>query len=278
MKKLLIVLLSLAMIFALAACSGKQANNPATDEEDPAVSTSASFPAGKTITMLCGQDAGSSTDLGCRLVATALSNELGCSVIVENIPGSSNWLCYKQLLSSAADGYTFSNFNMNGALGHYRAENPVDETIDDFILLANQADDPSCIFWNKDETRFSDFESFVEYAQNNKVYVGISTNAITSGSATPIRWLKEDLGCDVEVVQAGSAEEILLYQSGQTDFRVGNVGDVYTDDSMYVGIVFSDQPSPFLPDAPTSVSLGYELPRFVAGAILKALIRRLLKS
>lgn len=80
MKKLISVLLVLAMVLSLAACGSSSVPASSAAPAAPAASgdASGSAPASKgewpskAITLLCGYSAGGSSDLGCRYVAEAL--------------------------------------------------------------------------------------------------------------------------------------------------------------------------------------------------------------
>lgn len=60
----------------------------------------------KPITMVVGFPAGQTTDIMSRLVAEALSKELGQTIIVENRPGQATSMALRHLKDQPADGYT----------------------------------------------------------------------------------------------------------------------------------------------------------------------------
>ena len=59
-----------------------------------------------SVRVLVGFTAGSSTDVAARLLAEALSEELGERVLVENRPGAASNIATQAVATSAADGYT----------------------------------------------------------------------------------------------------------------------------------------------------------------------------
>ena len=258
MKKLMAILLALAMMLGLCACGGSQGEAAAS--ADTKASGSGEWP-NKAITLLCGYSAGGSSDLGCRYVAEALKEELGVPVIVENVPGSGSWLAWNQLLNTEPDGYTFALINLNAMFGHYDETNPRETTIDDFDLLANHVIDYQVLAIRSDETRFHDYASLVEYAKSNPLIVASATNNITSGDATVAKHLSKDLGCQLTVVPVdGASDATTMFLAGETDFLSANVGDVMeAEENGYKPIVvFAPERTAYLPDVPTSAETGVD--------------------
>lgn len=268
MKKLLSMLLSVAMVFSLAACGNNQQSGNSTSagsSNSGSVSTPAktdgTWP-NKAITLLCGYSAGGSSDLGCRYLAEALKKDLGVPVIVENVPGSGSWLAWNQLLHNTdPDGYTFGLVNLSALYGHYDETNPREDTIDDFELLANHVIDYQVLCIRSDETRFSDYASLVAYAQENPLVMASATTSITSGDGTVAKMLEKEHGCKLTVIPVdGASDATTMFLAGETDFLSANVGDVMeAEENGYKPIVvFADERSDFLPDVPTSKETGVD--------------------
>lgn len=273
MKKFISTMLSItlavAMALSLSACgqtdtppaNTNNGNNSGNASNTPS-STGSDFPNG-TITILVGFSAGSGTDLGARILANSLSKELGVPVVVENAPGSGSWIVWNQLIkNTAADGYTLAAINHNYALGAYDPDTPREFTLDDVTLLASQAIDPNLMAIRADETRFTDFPSFVEYAQNNDVFVAVQTVGITDGDATMTEWLRTEFDCKINLVPVDSASDgRTMFIAGDVDVYFASVGDVYTyvqEGTMKATVVFNSERSSFLPDVPTIYDLGYD--------------------
>lgn len=113
MKKALVFILVLCMILALAAC-GTPATTIATPtpeggatgtENTAEPSVKVDWPK-KNVKIIVGYGAGGDTDLAARIIADAMSNKLGVSVIVENLSGGTGVVGRSELLVNDADGYT----------------------------------------------------------------------------------------------------------------------------------------------------------------------------
>ena len=270
MKKLISVLLVLAMVLSLAACGSSSVPASSAAPAAPAASgdASGSAPASKgewpskAITLLCGYSAGGSSDLGCRYVAEALKKDLGVPVVVENVPGSGSWLAWNQLLQNTdPDGYTFALVNLSAMYGHYDETNPRETTIDDFELLANHVIDYQVLAIRNDETRFTDYASLVEYAKTNPLILASATSSITSGDATVAKMLKQKHGSQLTVIPVdGASDATTMFLAGETDILSANVGDVMDaeENGYHPIVVFAPERSDYLPDVPTAIETGVD--------------------
>ena len=112
-----------------------------------------------------------------------------------------------------------------------------------------------------DETRFTDYASFIEYAKNNNILMAAATNNITSGDGTVAKMLQKDHGCQITVVPVdGASDATTMFLAGETDILSANVGDVMeAEENGYRPIViFAPERSEFLPDVPTSAETGVD--------------------
>lgn len=215
----------------------------------------------KPVTILVGYSAGGSSDLGARFLAKALEKYLGQPVIVENKPGSASWVAWNQLLhNTPKDGYTFALTNLSMIFGAYDATNPRKEGIDDFELLVNQAIDYQVIAIHKDETRFSDYASLIEYLKTKDLLVAAASTGITSGESSIAKMMEKEFGSKLIVVPVeGSKDAETMFISKNTDILFGNVGDTtigHNAGDFKVIVVFADERSTMLPEVPTAIELG----------------------
>lgn len=130
MKKALIVLLALAMLLSLAACSSDtpvettttpteaateavtEAATEATTEPATEAVTQASeatapegYPA-QSVNLVVGCEAGSGADLNNRLMAASVAERLGGAIVVRNLAGGQGAVAVTQYQAQPNDGYT----------------------------------------------------------------------------------------------------------------------------------------------------------------------------
>lgn len=257
LKKVLSLATACTLAFSLSACStaSESAEAPAEKTENSTSKDKGAFPA-ETITLVCPFSAGGGTDIGARNMATALSKELGVNVVVENQTGSGGWVAWTDLITGDYnDGYTIGLINHNYAMGELDPDNPRDYNLDNVQVLANQAIDYNIMAIRSNETRFSDLDSFIEYAKNNPVLVSAQATGITDGDATTAEWFNQNFDTQMTIVPVdGASDSRGMFLAGDTDIFFASISDVessYQNGEMQILAIFSEERSDFMPDVPT---------------------------
>lgn len=252
MRKFLIMLLIITMTMGLVVgCSGSTDEEP--NGEDGASEEAVDFPNGP-ITMIVPWSPGGSSDIGARMVQPYLEEKLGVAVTVTNPTGASGWIGWEQLLAKEADGQTIAMVNFPTLFpGYLDPSLGRESTIDDFQMLANHVTDYCVIAVRNDDDRFSDIESFVEYAKENEVTV--STAGIGSDDHVLIEKLKEAADLKLTMVPGdGWKDGYAALLGGHIDASVANVGEVLVpqnEGELTTLVVFSQERSEFFPEVPT---------------------------
>lgn len=279
LKKMLSLATACTLAFSLSACSSPAkeeapadaAEAAKADEAAPKADSAAAsdFPS-ETITLVCPFSAGGGTDIGARNMATALSNQLGVNVVVENQTGSGGWVAWTDLITGDYDdGYTIGLINHNYAMGELDPENPREYNLDDVQVLANQALDYNIMAIRSDDTRFTDLDSFIEYAKSNPVLMSAQATGITDGDATTGEWFNQNFGTQITVVPVdGASDSRGMFLAGDTDIFFASISDVqsaYQNGEMKILCLFADERSDFMPDVPTVKEItGKEFKAFAA--------------
>jgi tripartite-type tricarboxylate transporter receptor subunit TctC len=90
----------------------------------------------KPVTMVVPQAAGGTNDIVARLIAPALGEALGASIVVENRPGAGGNIGTQSVARSAKDGYTLLlTINSAQAINPSLYKNPGFDPVNDFIPL-----------------------------------------------------------------------------------------------------------------------------------------------
>ncbi len=129
MKKTLMILLALAMLLLLAACSSDSPAEATVETTAPTAAatqamteettvpaaeavtepTEATAPEGypaQSVNLVVGAEAGSSTDSNNRLMAASVAGQLGGDVVVRNLAGGNGAAAVTQYQAQPNDGYT----------------------------------------------------------------------------------------------------------------------------------------------------------------------------
>ncbi|MDQ7734876.1 tripartite tricarboxylate transporter substrate binding protein [Halomonas sp. SpR1] len=214
----------------------------------------------RPISTLIAFGAGGNTDVGARILFPAVERELGVPLNILNRPGGGGWVGWTQLLNSSNDGYTLGYINTpNLITGYLDPQYSRNVDLDNFELIANHVTDYGVISINKDETRYSNIEELVNYAQSNM----LTASTTGANGDDHIAMLKMNHHYDTQFVPVhttGTAEQRAAMQGGHVDVNFSNVGDTnmaHRSGDLNIIAIMAPERSAFIPDVPTLDELGY---------------------
>ena len=209
----------------------------------------------RPLTMVIGFNPGGSTDIQGRVLANVMEEYLGQPVNVVNQPGGGSAVAFTRLKNATPDGYTFL-FGGTTALTFTPIITPVEYEIDDFEYLAAVAVGQNAIVTSSEQP-FSTFDEIVEHGRENQM---------TYAQQTPLdeaimRSIAAQEGLDLAIVPTGGGGGMApLVLGREVDFAYsGGTHAQYTPTGeMVVAAFMSAERSPFYPDVPTLIELGYD--------------------
>jgi tripartite-type tricarboxylate transporter receptor subunit TctC len=209
----------------------------------------------RPLTMVIGFAPGGSTDIQGRVLANVMEEFLGQPVNVVNQPGGGSAVAYTRLANNTDGGHTFL-FGGLTALTFTPIITPVEYEIDDFEYLAALAVGQNALVTAADQP-FSTFDEIIEYGKENPM---------TYAQQTPldeaiIRRVAEIEGLDLAIVPTGGGGGMApLVLGKEVDFAYsGGTHAQYTPTGeMVIAAFLSAERSPFYPDTPTLMELGYD--------------------
>lgn len=214
----------------------------------------------RPISTIISFGAGGNTDVGARILFPAVERELGVPLNIINRPGGGGWVGWTQLLNAPNDGYTLGYINTpNLITGYMDPQYSRNIDLDDFELIANHVTDYGVISINKDETRFSNIEELVSYAQSNM----LTASTTGANGDDHIAMLKMNHHYNTQFVPVhttGTAEQRAAILGGHVDVNFSNVGDTniaHRNGDLKIIAVMAPERSEFIPDVPTLEELGY---------------------
>lgn len=217
----------------------------------------------KPITMIIGFSAGGSTDIGARMVGTALEQQLGVPVVAENRTGGSGQVGYNAMLASAPDGYTFSTTSASAIVGPIDPNIQAPYTKDSFAPIARIVFDPNVIVVRADSP-WQTLEDVLDAARAAPGTVTISQVGPTGGDALMRVLLEEASDAKFATVSYpdGATTVTTALLAGDLNVMVANVGDVVEFEEAgqvrTLGVA-SEVRSPFLENVPTLAEQGYDV-------------------
>lgn len=251
---------ALSAALVLSACATQPPESPA--EEAPAVE----YPT-KSITLVIPFDTGGSFDPIGRLYAELLEDELGTSVVVENMPGAAATLGTAFVLDSAPDGYTLGVGSGNAlAAQPYLTEGLAYDGVDDAYGIVNFGI-PTVVIAVRGDAPWSDFEEFVAAAKASPGTLTVGTSGVRTETDFLLHELMNIIG--IEVISApstgGGGESIAKLLGGHIDAIVTTAGAVKGQvdaGEMRALAILDGSPAPddgyFDEDVPTLGDLGYD--------------------
>lgn len=184
-RKSLAVLLAAAMVIGAVGCGSSSAESsseasaaePAAEESEaaPAAEASASnadgFYAGKTVEMIVPWAAGGGADTACRLVCQYVEQELGCTIVINNVTGGGGSIGLAQLVQADPDGLTYAYVANTDSNGDLMLEG-VPYTVDDFAPVCQFAADPHIILASN-ASGITDLDGVIAAGADGKTLWGI---------------------------------------------------------------------------------------------------------
>lgn len=254
-KKIISLILSLALIFSLTAC-GSSTKTTSTTE------TAANDWPKKTIQIAVPYNAGGDTDIYCRLAAEKLGKILGETVIVVNIAGSGGILAAKQIMNEDPDGYNIL-FSHTGGLIQEASGMADFSYTESFESGGTLVEDNTYTMVAKVESGWKNLGDVVAAA---KAAPGTVTYSQVNGQVTHFvsKLFEETAGIELDKIDVGSsaADRTAAFLGGQVDLLVVNYANIsdYVEAGQFVALgVLSPERIASLPDLPTFVEQGYDV-------------------
>ncbi|WP_346621300.1 tripartite tricarboxylate transporter substrate binding protein [Blastococcus montanus] len=245
-----------ALVGLLAACGGDDGGGTTATGGGEA----AAYPT-ESIRMLVPYGAGGPTDLTTRTVGACIEDELGQTVVVENLPGGSGALATTELVGAEPDGHTLSLVTA-GTMVLTPLANEVGYTKDDITPVGVMAEVPSVLAVGENSP-YSSAEDFFAAAEAQPGTVNVGVPGASTPQAIELQRLAEEHGVEVTVIPFdGNAEMTTALLGGNVDAVLINAStDVVQniESGAFVPLVASSEERlSWLPDTPTFTELGYE--------------------
>jgi tripartite-type tricarboxylate transporter receptor subunit TctC len=220
----------------------------------------AAYPSDK-IRFIIPYAAGGPTDVTARALAPCLGEELGQSVVPENVAGGSGALGLQKLIGSKSDGHTVAIVS-TGMTVLTPLVNGLDYSKDDITPIGVISHVPMNLVVGKDSP-YKDAKAFIAAAKATPGKLNVAVSGSSTPQAIELQRLEEQYGVDITVVPFdGSAGATTALLGGHADAAFINdapeVSARIEDGSFKPLAVSSEERQKHLPDTPTLVDLGYE--------------------
>ncbi|BCH15503.1 MULTISPECIES: tripartite tricarboxylate transporter substrate-binding protein [unclassified Mesorhizobium] len=230
-----------------------------------AAATLYSFAAGaqtypeRTITVVVPFSAGGPTDTVTRLVAEAMSKDLGQQIIVENVGGAGGTLGAGRVAQADPDGYTLLLHHIGMATSATLYRKLAYDTLNSFEYVGLVTEVPMTIVGRKD-LEPTDLKGLVDYAKANKDTVTVANAGIGAASHLCGMLFMSAIGTPlVTVPYKGTGPAMTDLLGGQVDIMCDqstNTTKQIQGGTIKVYAVTSAERLDVLPDVPTTTEAG----------------------
>ncbi|GAA1823267.1 tripartite tricarboxylate transporter substrate binding protein [Nesterenkonia flava] len=240
-----------AMVLGLSACGGVTTGSTSNDNDD--------FPT-EPIRMTVGYNAGGPADLIARAVAEGSQDAFGVAMPVENQPGANGALAVKEVAGRAADGYELTLLNAslmtispmavpeNEAVSWDEVDVVMSLVQNDYVLIAHADSEIETL------EDMIDFDGTITYG----------TTGVGTGSQLAQLALFGEAGIEGNEIPYDSGPPALTaVMGGQVEVGTVHIGDAMPQieaGTVKPILIFSDERNEHLPDTPTALESGYDIP------------------
>jgi tripartite-type tricarboxylate transporter receptor subunit TctC len=209
----------------------------------------------RTITIVVPFAAGGPTDTVTRLVAEAMSKDLGQELIVQNVAGAGGTTGAAQVAEAEPDGYTLLVYHIGMATSATLYRNLPYDTLNAFEYVGLVTDVPMTIVARKD-LEPADLKGLVDYVKANKDTVTLANAGIGAASHLCGMLFMSNIGTQVVTVPyKGTGPAMTDLLGGQVDImcdQTTNTTKQIQGGTIKAYAVTSAKRLDVLPDVPTT--------------------------
>jgi tripartite-type tricarboxylate transporter receptor subunit TctC len=219
----------------------------------------AKFPE-KRIRLIAAFAPGGGADIMARSLTKFVNPYLDGRIYVENIPGASGAIGFREGAKSAPDGYTLVMMVSTIMTGpHVTKGYP---TYDLFDPVCVAAQDPTMISVKQD-SRFKTIQDLIAYAKANPGSLTVATAGVGAIDHFYMSAFAKSIGIDFNFVPYKGAGPATVAAAGGHAEAVGSgyseAFSLMTGKKLRPLLVFTNERSPLFPDVPTAKEIGYEV-------------------
>ncbi|KWR70383.1 tripartite tricarboxylate transporter substrate binding protein [Glutamicibacter nicotianae] len=248
-RRALLSLTAAGTALALTACGGNVGGSAAES----------SFPSGP-VTLTVGQAAGGSTDLIARATADGMKDSLGVAVPVVNKPGANGALATQEVAQMEPDGQNLILLNASLiTITPLAVSEEEAVSLDDLDVLMGLSQDDYVMVASKD----SGLKSLDDIKSSGKS-LNFGTTGVGTGSQLAQELLLAQADIEGTMVPFDSGSPALTAVMGNqvqvSTVQLGEAKPQIDAGTVTPIVIFSKERNEYLPDVPTAIESGYEVP------------------
>ena len=242
----------LALALSLSACGGNVADSGAAAD-------GSEFPSGP-VTLTIGQDPGGSTDRIGRALAENAADPLGVAIPVVNKPGANGALATKEVAGMEPDGQNLILLNASLiTITPLAVSEEEAVSLDDVEVITGISQDDYVLVANAD----SGLKTMEDITSADKKF-NFATTGVGTGSQLAQALLFKQAGVEgTDVPFDGGSPAMTALLGNQVDLATIQLGEAMPQieaGKLTPIVTFSEERNQYLPDTPTAVEAGYDVP------------------
>ncbi|MFA7669278.1 MAG: tripartite tricarboxylate transporter substrate binding protein [Burkholderiaceae bacterium] len=215
----------------------------------------------KTIRMVVPFTPGGNTDTVARIVGSAMSNEVGQTVVIENISGASGTIGANAVAKAPNDGYTM----LMGTIGTQSINMSLfksmsKESLNDFAPITQLTSIPNVLVVNPD-LPIKSVADLVEYAKKQSAPLTFASPGVGTSTHLSGEMFKTTVKLPLtHIPYRGSAPALTDVIGGQVHFMFDNLPPALPhiqSGKLRAIAITSKERNPLLPDVPTMIESGF---------------------
>jgi tripartite-type tricarboxylate transporter receptor subunit TctC len=227
----------------------------------PSLALAQSYPE-RPITIVVPFSAGGPTDTVTRLVAEAMSKDLGQQIVVENVTGAGGTLGAGRVAKAAPDGYTLLLHHIGMATSATLYRKLAYKPLEDFEYIGLVTEVPMVIVGRKD-LEPNDLKSLIDYLKANKDKVTYAHAGVGAASHLCGMLLMSKIETPLTTVPyKGTGPALTDLIGGQVDLlcdQTSNTTNQIKSGEIKAYATTSGERLPTLPDVPTAKEQGVDI-------------------
>lgn len=215
----------------------------------------------RPIQMIVSFKEGGGTDIGARLLAGYLEQELGQPIRVRNIDGKDGELGFTELARAGSNGYTIGFINLPTFVS-LPGQRQTRYRVDDITPIGNYVIDPAVLVVRSD-SQWQTFEEWIGYCRKNPQAMTVSNNGVAASNHIAAAQLQYEAGITLTHVPfGGTADMLRALADGYVKASVAKISEVAESvDSSAIRVLasFTEQRLENFADVPTLRELGFDV-------------------
>lgn len=211
------------------------------------------------ITIIVPFSSGGAATTTARLIAENMEEHVGQDIVVENQEGGSGTAGQQAVASAEPNGYTLLLATNSVITNPLFSE--TNYTHESFAPIGQVVSDASLLYFPEDAP-YDDYESFVEYAEDNPGEVTIATSGSQASDNFAAEDLIEEAGIEATTVPYdGAARAVSSAAGGHDSAAMSSFSEAegqVQEGNLEPALVFSEDGSEEYPDLPTTADVGLE--------------------